>query len=142
MVAHIRLLTSHIRLLTSLSLSAPDAFTLSRYVFNHKDQRVLAQALHELYGKRKAMLVNLPPQQQQQQQQPQPPQQVLQCPRMTAYVKYCQEQQRRRETGAWQDICWQDLVSPASTHVSTVRCSLQTGVVQCAASVGDGWRGW
>jgi hypothetical protein len=28
-------------------LSAPDASTLSRYVFNHKDQRALAQALHE-----------------------------------------------------------------------------------------------
>jgi hypothetical protein len=84
-------------------LSAPDAFTLSRYVFNHKDQRVLAQALHELYEERKAMLANQPPQQQQQQQPPpppQPPQQVLQCPRMTDYVGCGQEQQRRRETGA------------------------------------------
>jgi hypothetical protein len=70
----------------------PDAFTLSRYVFNHRNQRMLAQALHELYEERKAMLVAQPPQQ----QQPQPPPQVLQCPRMAAYVRYCQEQQRRR----------------------------------------------
>jgi hypothetical protein len=72
-------------------------------VFNHKDQRVLAQAVHELYEERKSVLVNQPPQQQ---QQPQPPPQVLQCPRMTAYVRYCQEQQRRRETGAWPLIDW------------------------------------
>jgi hypothetical protein len=84
-------------------LSAPDAFTLSRYVLNHKDQRMLAQALHELYEKRKAMLVTQPPQQQ---QQAQPPPQVLQCPRMTAYVGYCQEQLRRRETGARPLIDW------------------------------------
>jgi hypothetical protein len=65
-------------------LSAPDAFGLSRYVFNHKDQRMLAQALHDFYGERKGMFANQPPQQ----QPPQQPQQVLQCPRMTAYVGY------------------------------------------------------
>jgi len=63
---------------------------------------MLAQALHELYEERKAMLVAQPPQQ----QQPQPPPQVLQCPRMTAYVRYCQEQQRRREMGAQPLIDW------------------------------------
>jgi hypothetical protein len=75
---------------------APDAFTLSRYVFNHKDQHVLAQALHEVCKERKAMLANQPLQQ---------PQQVLQCPRMTADVTYCQEQQRRRDIS--RDRCHQ-----------------------------------
>jgi hypothetical protein len=78
-------------------LSAPDAVAFSRFMFNHKDQRVLAQALHDLHKERKAMLANQPPQH---------PQQVLQCPRMTDYVGYCQEQQRRRRGGAWPMVDW------------------------------------
>jgi hypothetical protein len=57
--------------------------------------RVLAQASHELYEEKKPMLAIQPPQQLQQ---------MLQCPRMTAYVGYCQKQQRRRKTGAWPKI--------------------------------------
>jgi hypothetical protein len=33
-------------------------------------------------------------------------QQVLQCPRMTAFVRYCQEQQRRREAGIREMVDW------------------------------------
>jgi hypothetical protein len=76
-------------------LSAPDAFTLARYVFNHRDQQALAQALQDLYSARATLLAAQPPPQ----PPPPQPQQVLQCPRMTAFVRYCQEQQRRREAG-------------------------------------------
>jgi hypothetical protein len=64
--------------------AAFDRITLTPTVLHS----VLVQAFHELYAERKAMLANQPPQQ----QQPQQPQQVLQCPRMTAYVVYCQVQ--------------------------------------------------
>lgn len=84
-------------------LSAPDAYTLTRFVFNHKDQRVLAQALQDLHSERETLLARQPPQQPPPQQ---PQQQVLQCPRMTAFVRYCQEQQRRREAGIREMVDW------------------------------------
>jgi hypothetical protein len=79
-------------------LSAPDAYTLTRFVFNHRDQRVLAQALQDLHSERATLLARQPPQQ--------PQQQVLQCPRMTAFLRYCQEQQRRREAGIREMVDW------------------------------------
>jgi hypothetical protein len=44
-------------------LSAPDACALTRFELNHKDQRVLAQALQDLHSKGQAMLAGQPPQQ-------------------------------------------------------------------------------
>jgi hypothetical protein len=83
-------------------LSAPDAFTLCRFVFNHKDQCVLAWALQDLHREREALLAGQPPQQPQPEQQ----QQVLLCPRMTAFTKYVQEQQRRRAAGVREMVDW------------------------------------
>jgi hypothetical protein len=56
-------------------LSAPDAFTLARYVFCYRDQQVLAQALQDLYSARATLLAAQPPPQ----SPPPQPQQVLQC---------------------------------------------------------------
>jgi hypothetical protein len=67
------------------------------YMFNHRDQQVLAQALQDLYSARATLLAAQPPPQ---------PQQVLHCPRMTAFVRYCQEQQRRREAGVREMVDW------------------------------------
>jgi hypothetical protein len=39
----------------------------------------------------------------------QPQQQVLQCPRMTVFPRYCQEQQRRREAGIREMVDWYEL---------------------------------
>jgi hypothetical protein len=53
-------------------MSAPGAYILTRFVFNRKDQRVLAHALQDLHSEREALLARQPPQQpppQQQQQQ-------------------------------------------------------------------------
>jgi hypothetical protein len=81
-------------------LSAPDAFTLTRYVFNYRDQRLFAQALQDLHRAREALLTG-------QQQHPPPQQQPpLQCPRMTAFVTFCQEQQRRRVAGVREMVDW------------------------------------
>ena len=82
-------------------LSAPDAFTLCRFVFNYRDQRVLAQALQDLHRERGVLLAGQP----QQQPQPEQPQQ-MQCPRMTAFVRYIQEQQRRRVSGVREMVDW------------------------------------
>jgi hypothetical protein len=46
------------QLLQPRMLSTADAVTLSRYVVNFKDLRVLAQASHQLYEERKAILAN------------------------------------------------------------------------------------
>ena len=83
-------------------LSAPDALTMCRFVFNYKDQRVLARALLDLRRERDAMLAG------QQPQQPQPEQQQpgLLCPRLTAFTKYVAEQQRRRADGVRQMVDW------------------------------------